>query len=386
MAIALTEQSTAAEFSVAEARQVVQDLFEPKPFIYWIDFLASMTVGALSLIGSRWAQVWFGPSPFVLALQALLFATTCVAFYRAALFTHELTHLPSKGFASFRIAWNALFGIPYLMPSFLYHIHVAHHRRQHYATAQDGEYLPWASEPPREIVKYLAESLIIPLLAIVRFMVLTPASWLSPRFRRWLQQRASSMIIDPSYVRPLPTKNEQMIWRLQEGACLGVIVYTIVLFAIGFVPWTLLPHAYAIAVCIVFLNAVRTLVAHRYRNIEGEMTFLEQYRDSINYPYNPLLSELWAPVGLRYHALHHLFPSMPYHALAKAHRRLMAHFPADSPYCETISPGLWASLRQLWSESRSCSLEDRTREVGGGRPHGHSHDRNVQRISGSGRN
>ena len=304
---------------------------------------------------------------------------TCVAFYRAALFTHELTHLPSRGFASFRIAWNALFGIPVLMPSFLYHSHVAHHRRQHYATTDDGEYLPWANGPRWEIIKYLAESLIIPLLAIVRFSVLTPASWFSSRFRRWLQQHASSMIIDPSYVRPLPTKNEQMIWRLQEGACLGCVVLMIASFALGILPWTLVPHVYAVAVCVVFLNAVRTLGAHRYRNIEGEMTFLEQYLDSINYPYHPLLSELWAPVGLRYHALHHLFPSMPYHALPAAHRRLKEHFPAESPFQQTISPGLWASLSQLWRESGAWSPAVRAQEDGDDRSRG----RYSQRIPDS---
>ncbi len=38
------------------------------------------------------------------------------------------------------------------------------------------------------------------------------------------------------------------------------------------------------------------------------------------------------PVGLRYHALHHLFPFLPYHNLGKAHARLIARLPAGSPY------------------------------------------------------
>jgi fatty acid desaturase len=106
---------------------------------------------------------------------------------------------------------------------------------------------------------------------------------------------------------------------------------------------------------ILFLNAIRTLGAHRYTNAEGQMTFVEQMLDSINYPRRPFLSALWAPVGLRFHALHHLFPSMPYHNLAKAHARLMAELPPDSPYRLTESPSLFASLRELYRNSQAAA-------------------------------
>ncbi|HWP26768.1 MAG TPA: hypothetical protein VNL39_10545 [Xanthobacteraceae bacterium] len=38
------------------------------------------------------------------------------------------------------------------------------------------------------------------------------------------------------------------------------------------------------------------------------------------------------PIGLRYHALHHLLPNLPSHAFGRARRRLLAQLPADSPY------------------------------------------------------
>ena len=42
---------------------------------------------------------------------------------------------------------------------------------------------------------------------------------------------------------------------------------------------------------------------------------------------------LWLfPVGLRYHALHHLLPDLPYHQLGRAHRRLVTHLPSEHPY------------------------------------------------------
>ncbi len=167
--------------------------------------------------------------------------------------------------------------------------------------------------------------------------------------------------MDPMYIRPLPTRKVMLIFRLQEVLCFLWTVGVAVAMISGKVPIGFLPTAYLISVLVLFLNALRTLGAHRYTNAGGDVTFLDQLLDSVNYPYHPFLSALWAPVGLRFHALHHLFPSMPYHNLAKAHKRLMAQLPADSPYRLTESPSLTAALRQLWRTSRGAAggCEDR---------------------------
>jgi fatty acid desaturase len=70
------------------------------------------------------------------------------------------------------------------------------------------------------------------------------------------------------------------------------------------------------------------------------MTVTAQYLDSVNVPPPGLLAELWAPVGLRYHALHHLLPSLPYHSLPEAHRRLAAQLGSGSTYAKANYPGL----------------------------------------------
>src|SRR3546814_19842054 len=77
---------------------------------------------------------------------------------------------------------------------------------------------------------------------------------------------------------------------------------------------------------------IRTLVAHLWENDGEVLTVTGQFLDSVNVPPPGLLPELWAPVGLRYHALHHLLPGVPYHSLAEAHRRLKNALPADSQY------------------------------------------------------
>ena len=80
------------------------------------------------------------------------------------------------------------------------------------------------------------------------------------------------------------------------------------------------------------LNQIRTLVAHLWENDGAVLTVTGQFLDSVNVPPPGLLPELWAPVGLRYHALHHLLPGVPYHSLGEAHRRLKDALPADSQY------------------------------------------------------
>jgi fatty acid desaturase len=72
----------------------------------------------------------------------------------------------------------------------------------------------------------------------------------------------------------------------------------------------------------------------------------------VNYPNNPIIGELWAPIGLRFHALHHIFPTMPYHALPEAHRRLMRDLPADSPYRRCQAESLREVIATLWRRAR----------------------------------
>lgn len=348
------------EFSLAQARTIVGARFKPNPVVYWADLVASWTTAMLAYQLVCSPTIGWGASAVTLGWPARIacFFLSSMLIYRCGLFIHELMHIPEHEFRVFRKTWNLLCGVPFLIPSFVYLTHVDHHRRRHYGTHQDGEYLPLSHRSPWHIVGYLAQSLIIPVLAVVRFGVLTPMTWFNGPLRRWVMTHASSMVIDPTYLRPYPTAKALRLIRRQEVltflyiAAAAVVLYRGA-FHNGLVsPWVLL-QAYLTGVLVVTVNAVRTLGSHRWHNEEhNQMTFVEQMLDSVNYDNPRSLAWLWAPVGCRYHALHHIFPSMPYHAMRSAHRRLMAELPADSPYRKTAAKSLSGELRALWRRAR----------------------------------
>ena len=349
------------DFSLAEARRIVGDFFRPNPWIYWTDFLVSWSVGMLAFSLVRHPERIAADAAWHWPIAGLLFVASALLMYRSSLFIHELVHIRADEFRAFRFVWNLLCGIPFLIPSFVYYTHIDHHRRKHYGTHEDGEYVPLSNMPAWQILFYLSQCLVIPLAVIFRWGVLTPLTWISPRVRDWVHQHASSMIMDPKYIRPLPAAKVRRMMRIQEIGCFAVIwflavrmfLHTGLIFSEPLSPMFVV-QAYLTGVFIMTINALRTLGAHRWTHDGSrEMTFVEQMLDSVNYPYNPLVGGLWAPIGLRFHALHHIFPTMPYHALAEAHRRLMRDLPADSPYRRTEARSLTESIVGLWRRAKA---------------------------------
>jgi fatty acid desaturase len=57
-------------------------------------------------------------------------------------------------------------------------------------------------------------------------------------------------------------------------------------------------------------------------------------------------------VGLRYHALHHYFPGIPYHNLPAAWKKISVAIPPDAVYHQSRSRGLAYSLFALVTKRR----------------------------------
>ena len=62
---------------------------------------------------------------------------------------------------------------------------------------------------------------------VVRFAVATPLSFLHPRLRRLVIERASSLTINPAFVRRLPAGRERVVWIVLEIACCAWAVWRV---------------------------------------------------------------------------------------------------------------------------------------------------------------
>lgn len=325
--------------------------FRPDPRVYWADLVGSALVGWTAFVLAVAAGPW---------MRGVLLIVAAFALYRAVLFIHEITHLAPRDVPAFRFGWNALVGVPLLLPSFLYEgVHSDHHRQRCYGTPADPEYVPFGRRPPAVIASYAVASLALPLMLAVRFGLLAPLSWIVPPLRRVTLARVSALVINPQYVRHAPIGRAGL---MQEAAAAAVVWTAIALWRADVLPAAAFGCWLAVTAVASAVNAVRTLAAHRYdHDADAALTMTEQLLDSCTIATRATVTGtlaaawriLWAPVGLRYHALHHWIPSLPYHNLGRAHRLLVSTLGADAPYVATQYPAIAAAVLDL--VHRACA-------------------------------
>ncbi len=338
-----TASDSTGTFSFREARRILGDLFVHRPVIYWADMLVTLT------IGYGFATIYL-KAPAFSPLQIVSFLISGFALFRVGSFIHEIAHLRQGELPVFRVAWNLLAGIPMLMPSFFYENHIDHHNSHRYGTIRDGEYLQLARGSRWKLLWFWLQVPALPLYIYVRLLIVSPISFLHPRLRKWALERMSSFVINFSHRLEIPPRAPRKAWAALEVACFLRAAALAFALLSGMKPWTHGLQLYLLALMTIGLNYIRNMVAHHYRNEGEEMTFLEQLDDSVNITGGPIFTELFFPLGLRFHALHHLFPSLPYHNLGTAHRRLMAELPANSPYRRSVYPSFWSAMRELWHD------------------------------------
>lgn len=331
-----------------QVKFLVRDLHKVRPIVYWLDLLISGAVGWLCFAIAVVLPL-FSAGMLVCAALAI------VALYRALCFIHEISHQSERTLPNFETAWNLLIGFPLLMPSFVYcGVHNDHHKLSTYGTSDDPEYLPFARRAGMTIM-FALESFLIPVALLVRFLVLTPLGFLSQRFQGWLLVHASSLTINVRYCRKATPELRKKV-RRDSLMILAIWSVLFVLAFAGLIPVRALGIWLLIVSCASFVNTLRTLGAHAYESSGEPLDRMGQLLDSIDTP-GRFWTELWAPVGLRYHALHHYYPGIPYHHLPEAYRRLTSTLSLGSDYKKITSRSLPHSLGGLLRKGLHKELE-----------------------------
>lgn len=337
----LEKDSATSSLELAKLLPYVQQHFlKPNAALYYLDFTVSAVAGNVFLLLAAMAGEG--------ALQWFYVFAAALALFRATIFIHEAYHL-SKSIPGFGRYYNLLHGFLHKMPLYSYTPHRYHHLPATYGTAHDPEYEPLGDKSAfyNLIGAPLLLMTALPLFMVVRWGILPLAlPFIGEHGRQRVYAYASTLAMNMRYRRPAPSEAEKREWYTQDAGC---AIYTLVyagLIAAGILPARILAVWYVTFYIVSVLNYYRVLISHRYLTGLDATSHKQQIIDSVTFPLTPQNAWLY-PVGLGYHALHHMFPQIPYHNIGKAHRWLMQVLPENHPYRLTVVNGYFRAIGQL---------------------------------------
>lgn len=312
------------------------DFFKVNPRRFWSDFIVSATFAYVS------AGIYLA-APLFSAAQVIAFPFAIFWLYRSGSLIHEVAHLPRNEMRGFKLAWNMVIGVVTLAPSTFF---TAHHRDHHsgrmYGTPEDPEYVVnvFRRGSLASIILYGLHIILFPAFVVLRFL-LAPLSFIHPRVRDFTLRRLSSFTLNWNYEKNISRLDRRMFATV-ELLCWARVSLMFIAVAIGLTVWPRLPLMYLLGASTLLFNQMRQVADHHFESNGTAMTMDAHILDSCNYTKNDFLTWLFFPFAIKFHALHHMFPSLPYHNLAAAHEYLETNLQNDSPYRSLGQPTWWS--------------------------------------------
>lgn len=334
--------------NIALLRQVLNkpEFQQLGTFIFWRDLLVFSLLGWSSLYGAATT------GNFLMLLPAIYF------LYRGTMLIHEVSHLGKK-IPGYRFCYNLLLGWPNSYPAYMYDTHLFHHGKKTYGTPRDPEYKYIEKYDALTLIRPFLIALLMPVVQCLRFGVIPFLTPLMPKvWQRVLYQKFSTLVFDTTFTRDL--KNDADLKVMIYNDLISALYKLAVLIAIlkGHLSITFALCLYISIVCATVLNMYRALFNHYYSNKEERsLSWTEHMQDTVTTD-SFILKHLFFINGLNYHGIHHLFPEMPYHQLAKAHRALLTELPAQHPYRTSVASKTTDLLKRFKPSYRATVLEN----------------------------
>jgi len=308
-------------------KQYIMKLHKVNKAIYWIDFFTC------AIFGWYFFFLTIYSDKLIVMIPAFFFGT--ILIYRGQLFIHEVVH-QRKNITGLALAYEIFFGWPNSYPSYIHDPHLAHHGKKTYGTKEDAEYTPHINDSWLKMLQPIISSLLLPIFSTIRFCLLPPLMIFFPlNWKKKIYQHASTLIVEIKYKRPIKSDVEIKTMMINDLICSLYRWAFITVLVLGIIPLKTLWVWLAMIFIASALNMYRTKIAHRYLGDGKPMSQEGQLLDSVTVS-GSFLSAIWAPVGLRYHSAHHLYPVMPYHNLGKLHAYLSSPEMSDHPYNRTV--------------------------------------------------
>ena len=330
--------------NVGEILNEIGPDFESSRIIYWSDLLASAFVGWLAFVISARATFRFAA------------ARDCQLGRRSSRYcalrssSTNSAHLKRGQIPGFELVWNLIVGIPFMIPSLMYvGSHMDHHKRMGFGTNDDPEYAQIARWSRLRIVTFVFMVALLPLALAAAMGCTRPALSALPaasavRGRQTLDARDQCRLRPPD-AQGRPASNAGMPRKRAQPCSYGRWSARVIA---GWIPIevdrSVVHHRRRRALRESGADAPRARLRERGR-ADGRRGSAPRLRSI--YAAGRFVTTLIAPVGLRFHALHHYLPFIPYHSLGLVHRRLLAELPQNAPYRATLRDGV-GTLRGLW--------------------------------------